>query len=51
MQENNKNQSEQKQQTTANKPARPNESGRIYVTDSIRIFDPTTNEIFLEKRE
>jgi len=50
MQENNKNQSEQKS-PNATKPARPNESGRIYVTDSIRIFDPKTNEVFLEKRE
>lgn len=54
MQENNNNQTEHRtEQNLPNsvKSSRPNESGRIYVTDSIRIFDPKTNEIFLEKRE
>lgn len=31
-------------------PARPNESGKISVEDFVKIFDPNTQEILLEKR-
>ena len=31
-------------------PKRPNETGSISVEGHVRIFDPTTKEIFVEKR-
>jgi len=31
-------------------PARPNESGRLEVQDFVRIYDPNSQEIMLEKR-
>lgn len=31
-------------------PAKPNESGRLEVQDFVRIYDPQTKEIMLEKR-
>ena len=31
-------------------PARPNESGKLEVQDFVRIYDPNSREIMLEKR-
>ena len=31
-------------------PKRPNESGSIRVQAHVKIFDPTTKEVFVEKR-
>ena len=31
-------------------PARPNESGKLEVQDFVRIYDPNSQEIMLEKR-
>ena len=35
---------------TADQPKRPNETGTISVQAHVRIFDPATKEIFVEKR-
>ena len=37
-------------QTAAPTPKRPNETGSISVEAHVRIFDPATKEIFVEKR-
>jgi len=41
-----------KQPTPAQKPAakRPNETGSISVQGFVKIFDPTTRQVFVEKR-
>lgn len=36
--------------TEIEKPQRPNENGQILVDGAIKIFDPTTQEIFVEVR-
>lgn len=36
--------------TEFEKPQRPNENGQILVDGAIKIFDPTTQEIFVEVR-
>ena len=40
------------QPTTEPQPAakRPNESGQLYIDDFLRIRDPNTEEVILEKR-
>lgn len=47
MTENNKNQPVQSQPSTAKKP---NETGSISVEGFVRIFDPATKEVYVEKR-
>ena len=32
------------------KPTRPNENGAIHVEGFVKIFDPTTQEVIVEKR-
>jgi hypothetical protein len=39
-----------KQQTKPSSGKKPNENGVIKVEGHIRIFDPTTKQIFVEKR-
>jgi hypothetical protein len=43
---NGNNQSAQQPKT----PARPNETGSISVEGHVRIFDPATKQVFVEKR-
>jgi hypothetical protein len=45
-----KNQIKQPLQTTAPAPKRPNDTGSISVEGFIRIHDPKTKEVFVEKR-
>lgn len=41
----------QKQPTVATKPpAKPNDTGSISVEGFVKIFDPTSKEVFVEKR-
>jgi hypothetical protein len=35
---------------TVKKPARPNETGTLSVESHVKIFDPNTKEIIVEKR-
>jgi hypothetical protein len=36
--------------TSATAPKRPNETGSISVQGFVKIFDPTTKQVFVEKR-
>jgi hypothetical protein len=45
-----KNQIKQPLQTPAPAPKRPNDTGSISVEGFIRIHDPKTKEVFVEKR-
>lgn len=38
------------EKTAQSRPARPNESSRLEVIDHVRIFDPNTKEVMVEKR-
>ncbi len=38
------------QQTTAQQPRRPNESGTISVEAHMKIFDPNTQKVYVEGR-
>jgi hypothetical protein len=47
------NQNSEKQQTTSQKtvqPSRPNDTGSISVEGFVKIFDPTSKEVYVEKR-
>ena len=33
-----------------NKPSKPNENGALHVEGFVKIFDPNTNEVIVEKR-
>jgi len=46
MTENNK----QPVSTTKTTPKRPNETGSVSVQGFVKIFDPTTKQVFVEKR-
>jgi hypothetical protein len=37
-------------QAPAQKPSRPNETGSVHVEGFVKIFDPKTQETFVEKR-
>lgn len=51
MQENNPNMMPQpKENQPLNKPSRPNESGRLEIMDHVRIYDPNTKQVQVEKR-
>ena len=43
--------SKDKKILTEIKPAKPNEVGQILVDEHIKIFDPNTGEVLLDKRE
>ena len=43
--------SEDKKKLTEIKPSKPNESGQILIDEFIKIFDPETGEVLVEKRE
>lgn len=34
-----------------NKPSKPNEEGQILIDEHVKIFDPATGEVILDKRE
>lgn len=36
--------------TTPQKPARPNETSGLNIDEHVRIFDPNSQQVFLEKR-
>ena len=36
--------------TAMKKPARPNENGALHVEGFVKIFDPNTQEVLVEKR-
>jgi hypothetical protein len=47
------NQNSEKQQTTSQKtvqPSRPNDTGSISVEGFVKIFDPASKEVYVEKR-
>jgi hypothetical protein len=47
------NQNSEKQQSTSQKtvqPSRPNDTGSISVEGFVKIFDPATKEVYVEKR-
>lgn len=37
-------------QPTDQKPRRPNDMGRLQIDGFVKIFDPNTKEVFVEKR-
>lgn len=41
---------EQQQQTTVKPEKKPDEQGGIYIESSIKIFDPETNEVYVNGR-
>ena len=43
--------SKDKKKLTEVKPAKPNETGQILVDEFIKIYDPETGKILVEKRE
>ena len=36
--------------TVPKKPARPNENGALHIEGFVKIFDPNTQEVIVEKR-
>lgn len=44
------NQPAQEKPISQARPSRPNESSRLEVMDHVRIFDPNTKEVMVEKR-
>lgn len=47
------NQNSEKQPTTGQKPtqsSRPNDTGSISVEGFVKVFDPATKEVYVEKR-
>ena len=36
--------------TAMKKPARPNENGALHIEGFVKIFDPNTQEVIVEKR-
>jgi hypothetical protein len=47
------NQNSEKQQTTSQKtvqPSRPNDTGSISVEGFVKIYDPASKEVYVEKR-
>lgn len=50
MQKESNNNTEQKIQPASTTGSVPNESGQLYLDDFVRIFDPNSQEVLLEKR-